>query len=281
MAGLSLLPIFLVGLLGSVHCVGMCGGIVGALSLAGARAGAGTGTTSSPATAVAFARSIPGRPVAVPLVAVPAAAPAFSLSLQAVLRVLAYNSGRIASYAAAGALAGGLAGGVHTLAGLEGLRVAGYWLANLMLIALGLTLMEAWRGVARLETAGNLLWRRVQPWTRRVLPVDRPGKMLVAGLLWGWLPCGMVYSMLMTAVLAGSAGGGAAVMVAFGLGTLPMLLGLGLAGQRLRRALQRPAVRRAGGAVVLAFGVLGVWRAAFGLPASWLDALCLTPGGVH
>ena len=251
MDGLNLFPVFLVGLAGSVHCVGMCGGIVGALSMA-------------PSGAQPF-------PVAVVTVAAPRAGVATGA-----LRSAAYNSGRIGSYALAGALAGGLAGGARTLAGLTGLQVGGYWLANLMLVVLGLYLTGAWAGLARLEQLGQGLWRRLRPLMSRILPLDSPFKMLALGALWGWLPCGMVYSVLLTAMLAGSAAGGAAVMLAFGLGTLPMLLALGMAGARLRQALQRPAVRLAGGLLVLGFGVLGLLRAAGGMAPGWLDALCLT-----
>jgi hypothetical protein len=242
----ALFPVFVVGLLGSVHCAGMCGGIVGALSVA-------------PSV---------GRPVPVRVVA--ARAP--------VANVLAYNAGRIGSYMLAGALAGGVAQGAHAMARLPALQAGAYWLANLMLAALGLYLMDAWRGLAYIERGGQVVWRGVRPLLRKVGPLDRPGRMFVAGGVWGWLPCGMVYSVLVTAMLSGSAGSGALVMLAFGLGTLPMLLGLGLLGARLRGWLASPRVRVACGVLVLGFGLLGLARAAGGLPHGWLQDLCLTPG---
>ena len=244
MTPLSLLPLFMVGLAGSVHCIGMCGGIVSALSVGG-----------------------------------PAPRPRAVIAIHAVqdssaLRVLAYNGGRIASYMLAGAFAGGLAGaGMVRIASLQ---VAGYWLANLMLVALGLYLMDAWRGLARLEAAGNLVWRRVRPLLAPLLPMDTPFKALAVGGLWGWVPCGMVYSALLTAMLQGSALQGAAAMAAFGLGTLPMLLGMGLLGTRLRAQMQRRPVRIASGLLVLGFGLLGLLRAANGVSLGWLDALCVT-----
>jgi sulfite exporter TauE/SafE len=241
MTGIGLLPVFVVGLLGSVHCAGMCGGIVGALSVVPVRVRA----------------SAPARP--------------------ALANVLAYNLGRIGSYMLAGALAGGIGQGAGALARLPALQAAGYWMANLMLAMLGLYLMDAWRGLARLEQGGQLLWRQVAPLLRRLQPFDGPGRMLAAGALWGWLPCGMVYSVLVTAMLSGSALTGALVMLAFGLGTLPMLLGLGLAGARLRACLRRRGVRLACGALVLGFGLLGLARAAGGLPHSWVQTICVTP----
>ncbi|MET0962880.1 MAG: sulfite exporter TauE/SafE family protein [Noviherbaspirillum sp.] len=249
MSTLALFPFFVAGLVGSVHCVGMCGGIVGAFSLAAPR---------------------PAFPV--PVVAAPAAA-----AIDGALRVLAYNAGRLGSYMAAGALAGGLLGGVRHLAGAAPMQMAAYWLANLVLVALGLYLMDAWRGLARLEGAGRLLWSRLQPLTRCLLPVDHPGKALALGALWGWLPCGMVYSMLMSAMLTGSAGGGAAVMLAFGLGTLPALITTGLLGNRLQAWTRRRPVRMGAGLLVLAFGMLGLARASHGIDIGWLAALCLTP----
>jgi len=246
----------MIGLLGGVHCIGMCGGIVSAFSVA-----------SQPR---------PRFPVAV----VSQAAPAV---LDSALRVLSYNLGRIGSYMVAGAIAGGVVGAARTMEGVASLQVAGYWLANLMLVALGLYLMDAWRGLARLEQVGSLLWQRIQPLTRFLLPIDSAGKALALGALWGWLPCGMVYSVLMTAMLTGSASSGAAVMMAFGLGTLPLLLTMGLVGDRLRAGLRRRAVRNAAGLVVLLFGLLGLARISLGLSFGWLDLLCLTPapGGLH
>ncbi|RSZ59892.1 sulfite exporter TauE/SafE family protein [Massilia atriviolacea] len=253
MSALNLIPAFTVGLLGSVHCVGMCGGIVSAFSAA-------------PAAAPLAARPFP-----VAVVTERAA-------LDGAARVLAYNTGRIASYMTAGALAGGLAGGARTLAGLTTLQAGGYWLANLMLVILGLYLMDAWRGLARLESLGQVVWQRARPLMRFIVPLDSPLKMLALGALWGWLPCGMVYSVLMTAMFTGSGADGALVMLAFGLGTLPMLLALGMAGDRLRATLQTRAVRVGAGVLVLGFGVLGLVRAAGGGQAGWLDALCITAG---
>ncbi|MBV6320767.1 sulfite exporter TauE/SafE family protein [Duganella violaceipulchra] len=251
MNALQLLPVMVVGLAGSVHCIGMCGGIVGALSV-----------SSAP----------------LPRNVIPIAVIAHSSALP---RVLSYNVGRIASYMAAGALAGGLAGGARSIASLAGLQLGFYWLANLMLVALGLYLMDAWRGLAVLEQGGRVLWRRAQPviapMMKSLMPATHPHQAFALGLLWGWLPCGMVYSVLLTAMLSGSASDGAAVMLAFGLGTLPMLTGLGLIGARLQRALQQRRVRIACGLLVLAFGVLGLARAAGGIAPDWMDTLCLTP----
>jgi len=252
---LSLIPVFMIGLLGSVHCIGMCGGIVSAFSMAPA-----------PVRTKAF-------PVAVSVMKSEADG-------GALLRTLSYNLGRIGSYAAAGALVGGFAGGARLLAGMVVWQSIAYVLAHVMLVALGLYLMNVWHGLARLEALGQVLWKRLRPLTGLLLPLDSPFKLVLAGSLWGWLPCGMVYSMLLTALLSGSAASGAAVMLAFGLGTLPVLLAAGMFGAQLRKVLQRRSVRVASGMVVLLFGVFGLLRANHGLTPDWLAALCLTPAHV-
>jgi sulfite exporter TauE/SafE len=252
MSGLNLLPVFLIGLLGSVHCVGMCGGIVAAISVVRA----------------------PMRrfPVAVVTVTGDVAA----IRLNSVVPVMLYNLGRLSSYALIGAIVGGVAGGARTLVGLSSLQMGGYWLANLMLVALGLYLMGAWKGLTYLELLGFKLWKNIQTITKKLLPLDSPLKMLMVGSVWGWLPCGMVYSMLFTAMLSGSALSGALVMLVFGLGTLPMLLAMGLLGAKWKTWMQYRQVRLIGGLIVLCFGLLGLNHAAHGMPMTWLDALCIT-----
>lgn len=254
MTSLSLLPIFMIGLLGSIHCVGMCGGIVSAFSIASNQ------TRKFPVAVVTQTASISDIGI-----------------LENTLRVIAYNTGRIGSYSIAGAIAGGVVGGASTLVNISAVQMTGLWLANLMLVALGLYLMDAWSGLAQLESAGQSIWRRVQPLMRHFLPLDNSLKMFAVGALWGWLPCGMVYSVLLTAMLTGSAASGALVMLAFGLGTLPTLFTIGMFGMRMRTWVQRRRVRQISGVIVLSFGVLGLLRATHGLPMSWMDALCITP----
>ena len=208
------IALFLVGLLGGTHCVGMCGGIVGALSMGG-----------------------PAR---------------WSMHF-------AYNGGRIFSYTLAGALAGAL--GAATL-GLEQqwpIRQVLFLLANLMLIALGLYLLGVTRALAFTERAGQRLWRHLQPMTRRFLPARTVAQAFPLGLLWGWLPCGLVYSALVSALSAGSATRGAGLMLAFGLGTLPNLLLAGIVLARLNEFVRRPVVRTFSGLLVLGFGLYGMF----------------------
>ena len=220
MLELSLASAFLVGLLGGGHCAGMCGGIVGAVSL-----------------------SLPG-------------------SRPRIGFLLAYNLGRIASYGAAGLLAGAIGASSFFLDHVLPVERVLYALASVMLILLGLYLAGIWRGVVVLETVGGKLWRHVQPWSKRFLPVRTLPQALALGSIWGWLPCGLVYSVVVAALATGSPWRGATLMLAFGLGTLPALLAMGMAAVRLRAVLQHVWVRRLSGLAVIGFGLLGLWRLA-------------------
>lgn len=212
--------IFLVGLLGGTHCVGMCGGIVAALAV-----------------------QTPGGRAGWPL-------------------HLAYNFGRIFSYTAAGALVGAIGGLGLAFGPVARVQLAFYLLASLMLVALGFYLMGFTRSLAFAERLGQGLWKRVQPFTGRFLPVRSVAQALPLGMLWGWLPCGLVYSVLASALVSGSAARGALAMVVFGLGTLPNLLLAGMLFSRFRRFAQSPAARAVSGLLVLGFGLYGLYNAA-------------------
>ncbi len=178
---------------------------------------------------------------------------------------LAYNAGRIASYVLAGTIVGAIGGLGLTFGPVAKTQVAFYVFANLLLVALGLYLMGFTAALAPLERAGQSIWSRVQPLTARFLPVRGPAQALPLGMLWGWLPCGLVYSVLANALVAGSAARGAAAMLAFGLGTLPNLLLAGLLFARFRRFVQSRTVRILSGLLVLGYGLyglVGAWRIA-------------------
>ena len=175
---------------------------------------------------------------------------------------LAYNLGRIASYVLAGALAGLLGSLAFLSAHLLPLQQGLYLLSQAMLILLGLYLAGLNQGVLILEQAGGGVWRRVQPFLAKVLPVRSTRQALAAGVLWGWLPCGLVYSVLISALAAGSASRGASLMLAFALGTLPNLLFMGWAADSLRGFTRHPWVRRIAGLTVVGLGVWGLWKLA-------------------
>jgi sulfite exporter TauE/SafE len=222
---LTLLAALAMGLLGSVHCAGMCGGIACALTL--------------------------GLPLEVRRSA-----------WRMLPWLLAYNAGRITSYAAAGALAGLLGAGLMGALPLEDAQRLGRMVSAAFLILAGLYLGGWWRALAVLEHAGTALWRRLEPLGRRLLPVATPWQALAVGSVWGWLPCGLVYAALLWSLAAGGAARGALLMGAFGLGTLPMLLGAGALSRWLLSLSSRVSVRRTAGLLIIVLGLNGLLAAA-------------------
>ncbi len=222
MSDVDLLSAFIVGLLGGVHCAGMCGGIVGALS---------------------FGLPDSGRRWSI---------------------LIAYNAGRIGSYTLAGALMGALGFYFSGLLPVQTAQRLLLTLAGLFLILMGLYLAGWWNALSRVERFGGLLWRRIEPLGRGLLPVRSVHQGFALGLLWGWLPCGLVYSALVWTVAAGGALEGASLMLAFGLGTLPNLLLMGVAAAQLNRWVRNPAIRAIAGALVILFGLMLLYDAWLG-----------------
>lgn len=213
----------LVGLLSAAHCVGMCGGIVGALGF------------SLPAET----RSRPRRLLAF---------------------TLAYNGGRLMSYCIAGALLGGIGVAISDEWAFVGLILR--TIAALVTIAIGLYLIDVWPRLSVIERVGEPLWRMVEPLGRRLLPVSSLSRAFGFGLVWGWLPCGLVYAMLLNAPAQGGALAGGLYMALFGIGTLPVMVGSGFMVVGLRDLLARRAVALVGGGLVVAIGLYSlVWQA--------------------
>jgi hypothetical protein len=165
--------------------------------------------------------------------------------------LLGYNLGRISSYAAAGALVGSLGWLVQDL----GLGMVLRTIAGLLMIAMGLYLANWWSGLTRIERLGRGLWRHIEPHARRLLPVTSAPRALALGALWGWLPCGLVYSTLIWASSHGNSALSAALMLTFGLGTLPTLMATGLAAQRMLLILRKRSVRVTAALLVILFGI--------------------------
>jgi sulfite exporter TauE/SafE len=134
----------------------------------------------------------------------------------------------------------------------------------LFLVLMGLYLAGWWNALSRVERFGGLLWRRIEPLGRGLLPVRSVHQGFALGLLWGWLPCGLVYSALVWTVAAGGALQGASLMFAFGLGTLPNLLLMGVAAAQIQRWVRNPAIRAIAGALVILFGLMLLYDAWFG-----------------
>ncbi len=212
---------FVMGLFGGAHCVAMCGGVVGVLCSAAPRCPSA---------------QKPSRLSQVPY-------------------WLAYNGGRIASYTLLGALFGALGTLSTGVFPLDGVRFALRAVAALCMLAVGLHLAGLPSVIRGVEALGAPLWRKVSPLTKRFLPLRTPWHALVLGGLWGLMPCGLLYGALALAASAESPAAGATAMAAFGVATLPVMLTMGAVAQSVTRWLARVWVRRAAGAVVLAFGL--------------------------
>ena len=217
---------FLVGLFGGVHCVGMCGGIVGALSF-----GLPDDIRQQPRRMLPY--------------------------------LLAYNLARISSYTLAGILLGGISALALQLVAINQFQQALLVFAGIFMILLGLYVGGWWPVLLRLEQAGGLIWRRIEPLGRRFMPVRSVRQAFMLGLVWGWLPCGLVYSVLIWAIASGGPLEGGLLLLSFGLGTLPNLLAMGLFAATLSRWVRYPWVRWLAGAAIIIFGVvqiLQVWN---------------------
>ena len=161
----------------------------------------------------------------------------------------------------AGALVGGLAESGVAATRLLPVQTMLFVMANGLLILLGLYLAGQGRMVLQLERLGGRAWPLLRAASRHFPSASTPLGQVAAGTIWGWTPCGLVYSMLALALLSGSAARGALLMMAFGLGTLPNLLASGWLIRRFGKDLKRPRVRMAAGLAVAAFGVIGLLRA--------------------
>jgi sulfite exporter TauE/SafE len=181
-----------------------------------------------------------------------------------------YHLGRIASYTAAGALAGAIGGTLYA-ADVLPVQIVLLVIGSVMLVAIGSAMFGANRWLKRIEPIGAGVWRIVAPWARRVYPPRSAAQAVLAGLAWGWIPCGMVYAALPLALVAGGAFNGALVMLAFGLGTLPNLVLVDLVASRPALAGAggggmitgtRAWLRPLAGAALLVFAVSGLAHAA-------------------
>ena len=170
----------------------------------------------------------------------------------------AYNAGRIASYTVAGIAAGALGQTALVLRGGAAVQPIMLFAAGMSMCMLALYVAGFAPFVRRIEALGSFAWRRVQPYSRHFLPADTALKALGLGALWGWLPCGMVYAVLLTAIATGDALQGGVVMAAFGLGTLPNVLALALVAAKLRGLTRRPALRMGVAGVVAGIGLFAI-----------------------
>lgn len=183
----SYITAFLLGLFSTVHCIAMCGSVIGALTL------------SLPVEVRESQRKM------------------FPY-------VFNYNVGRLLSYGVAGAIVGLIS---SPLAAFDGHTVLRY-LSFIVMVAMGLYLAGWFPKFARMERLGGPIWKLLQPMGQKLLPVRKHSQAFFLGMIWGWLPCGLVYAGLAVAATSGDPVNGALIMLAFGAGTLPAVMGAGL-----------------------------------------------------
>lgn len=212
----SVLSALLLGLLGSTHCLGMCGGIMGALTMG-------------------------------------------SSSNKPALILLSYNLGRISSYTLIGAIVGAM--GWLATDQLPTTLIALRLIAGSLLICMGLYLANWWFGLTKLELVGQKVWKHIQPFGKKFLPAQHPYQALALGMIWGWLPCGLVYSALALAASQANPLNSALLMFSFGLGTLPALLATGVFAQQFKQLTQNRRFRALNGTIIIFFGIWTAWSA--------------------
>ncbi|MEP1446888.1 MAG: sulfite exporter TauE/SafE family protein [Paraglaciecola sp.] len=220
MNDLSFFSAFVIGLAGGVHCVGMCGGIVGA-----------------------FAYAVPKNAAMLPY-------------------TLAYNLGRICSYTLAGALTG-WAGYLFTRQVNMGIVVLEF-VSGIFLFLLGLYIAGWWQGLTKIEKLGSKFWQVIRPWSKKLLPFRSPLHAVPYGMVWGWLPCGLVYSVLTWSLASGSAIQGAKIMAGFGLGTLPIMILMATGFNKVQSLIQKPKVKTFMGVLLLLFATIQLFHAMSG-----------------
>lgn len=241
---LNFLAAFLVGLFGSTHCVGMCGGIVSALSL-----GIEQPSRRKKTTLLLF--------------------------------LLAYNFGRILSYVLVGIIAGSIGAGLLRFGPTIDFPL-GSLITAFFMISLGLYLANWWRMLTVIEATGHWLWEKIEPWGRRFLPVHNPLQAFGLGLVWGWLPCGLVYSVVAWSLTTSDALQAAMLMAGFGLGTMPAMLLVGAGAAHFGLSLKRQGPRTIAGVAIISFGLyVGISGIAHHWNYSQQDSVAVANHRVH
>jgi len=218
----QLLSLFVVGLFSTLHCLGMCGGIIGALSF-----------------------SLPED--------------VRQQRWRMLPYISAYNFGRISSYVLAGALAGGLGQELFQLISPQYGHIILQAVGSSVMIGIGLYLAGWFPGFARIERLGRPLWAKIEPHAQKLLPVRSPLQAFFFGLLWGWLPCGLVYSTLILTTSAGDSLHGAVFMLAFGLGTLPAVMTAGIITGWVARLNNLPWVKASVGLSLIVLALVSLY----------------------
>lgn len=218
----SYLAAFVIGLFSSLHCISMCGSIIGTL-------------TYSLSPDIRNNKRI-----------------LFSI-------VLSYNLGRIASYALAGAVVGTL----HTFLSLPFSQGTAYRIIQVLSAAImagaGLYIAGWFPRFAYIEKLGSRFWKFIEPYGRKMIPVKTRTQALLFGMVWGWLPCGLIYTALALAATTGDIVHSSMTMLSFGLGTLPAVVGVGIMTTVLARLSRIQRFKQAVGILLIIFALLAAF----------------------
>lgn len=209
---LMLFSAVLIGIAGSVHCVGMCGGVV-----------------------TSFTFMLPKQVSPFPF-------------------LIAYNIGRILSYGVAGAIAGFLGSMVTTNSFVNSQILP--LIGGIFMVLLGLYIGKWSNLLSKVERLGRYFWHVISPLSRKLIPIKHPLYALPYGMVWGWLPCGLVYSTLTWSVSTGDPVSGFLTMVFFGIGTLPVMLAMGATAKSIKEMLAHQFVRQAVALTLCGLGLL-------------------------
>jgi len=227
----SYLVAFMMGLVSSLHCIGMCGSIIGTLTL-----------SLSPEIRNKKNLLLPF--------------------------VFNYNFGRITSYTIAGALAGV----IQSIASMQMGELHGHRLLQILsaiiMASAGLYIAGWFPRFAYIEKVGTHFWKAIEPFGRKLIPVKNRTQAYLFGMVWGWLPCGLVYAALALAATAGDVEKSALTMLSFGLGTLPAVMGVGIMTGILTRLSRMQRFKQAIGLFMIVLALLAA------LP--WLNPMAFT-----
>lgn len=226
-ASLSISAALIAGIAGSGHCFAMCGGLAGALGMRARIASASNAATLG--------------------------------------NIAAYQLGRVGGYTMAGALAGSLGTALQSVVDLAKFATVVRVASGVLLVLIAIRILSGWNALTGLERLGAHLWRNLQPLAKHSAARGGLSSSLLLGLLWGWLPCGLVYSMLLFAALSSNAWTGAMLMLAFGIGTLPSMLASGMLAANLQTLFKQRWPRAVSGVLLLIFGT---WMATAALHAT-------------
>lgn len=214
----SYLAAFVIGLFSSLHCIGMCGSIIGTL-------------TYSLSQELRNNKRI-----------------LFSI-------ILSYNLGRVASYAIAGAVVGLL-----SLPFSQGIAYRFLQLASATIMAgAGLYIGGWFPRFAYIEKMGSRFWKLIEPFGRKMIPVKTRGQAMLFGMIWGWLPCGLIYTALALAATTGNIMHSSMTMLAFGLGTLPAVVGVGIMTSLLAKLSKAQLFKQIVGVLFIIFALLAAF----------------------